>query len=172
MEKGAAISIMPTPLTFTLREAARADAPGILGCLAEAFEPYRHAYTTGAFADTVLTAEALERRFGCMTILVATVAGESVVGTISWSRTRNDEGHLRGMAVRSAWQGCGVASQLLALAEAMLRAEGCRRAALDTTEPLTRAMAFYRRHGYSSTGRTEDFFGMPLHEFAKDLNER
>jgi ribosomal protein S18 acetylase RimI-like enzyme len=66
-------------------------------------------------------------------------------------------------------QGQGVAQQLLEVAESLLRSLGCRRVTLDTTAPLARAIAFYRSHGYKPTGRVQDFYGMPLCEFAKYL---
>jgi hypothetical protein len=40
---------------------------------------------------------------------------------------------------------------------------------LDTTEPLERATQFYEAQGFRRTGRVSDFFGMPLHEYAKAL---
>jgi hypothetical protein len=30
-------------------------------------------------------------------------------------------------------------------------------------------MRFYERHGYRRSGRVQDFFGMPLIEYAKDI---
>jgi GNAT superfamily N-acetyltransferase len=74
--------------------------------------------------------------------------------------------------VRAEWQGSGVAAQLLAAAESVLATRGCRRVTLDTTAPLARAIAFYGRHGYAPTGRAQDFFGMPLYEYAKELSGR
>lgn len=145
------------------------DASAILTCLREAFEPYRAAYTAGAFADTVLTPETLALRFTSMTILVADAAGGVVAGTIAASVEPNREGHLRGMAVSTGWQGSGVASALLAAAESVVTARGCTRITLDTTAPLTRAIAFYRRRGYKPTGRVQDFYGMPLYEYARTL---
>jgi ribosomal protein S18 acetylase RimI-like enzyme len=155
--------------SMTVRAASGADADSILACLAEAFAPYRSQYTPGAYADTVLTADTLASRFTAMSIFVATDASGAVAGTIAASRGENGEGHLRGMAVRADWQGSGVAALLLGAAESFLAARGCRCVTLDTTAPLTRAIAFYRRHGYAPTGRVEDFYGMPLYEYAKDL---
>jgi GNAT superfamily N-acetyltransferase len=77
--------------------------------------------------------------------------------------------HLRGMAVLPEWHGRGIAEELLQCAEAELDDRGCSQVSLDTTEPLQRAMRFYERHGYLASGRTTDFFGMPLHEYVKDL---
>jgi ribosomal protein S18 acetylase RimI-like enzyme len=157
---------MPSTDFFMVRAATSADSAAILACLSEAFVPYRGQYTPGAYADTILTADALVRRFTAMTILVATDASGAVAGTIAASAGPRDEGHLRGMAVRNAWQGSVAAAALLASAEALLAARGCRRVTLDTTAPLTRAVAFYRKHGYAPTGRVQNFYGMPLYEYA------
>jgi GNAT superfamily N-acetyltransferase len=152
----------------SIRKATPHDSTAILACLHEAFEPYRDAYTPGAFADTVLTPEALANRFTTMTILVAAAPDGAILGTIAVSCNAN-EGHLRGMAVGAGAQGQGVAQQLLTSAEQILRSRGCRRLTLDTTPPLTRAIAFYKKNGYVPTGHVQDFYGMPLYEFAKEL---
>lgn len=158
---------MEAPAPLLIREAEPADGPGILACLGEAFAPYESAYTTGAFADTVLSPAALRERMTRMTVLAATVVDGTVVGTIAFS-VEGKEGHIRGMAVRDAWQGTGLAGAMLAAAESGIRKGGGLRITLDTTAPLRRAIAFYRRHGYAPTGRVQDFFGMPLYEFAKE----
>ena len=158
---------MPDRAPLIVRSADPADAPGILACLREAFAPFEAAYTPAAFIDTVLSPAALEQRLGAMTVLVA-ARGTLIAGTVGFS-AHEGEGHIRGMAVLDAWQGTGLAAELLAAAESGLRALGCRRFTLDTTEPLTRAIAFYRKHGYTATGQVQDFFGMPLLEFAKLL---
>ena len=66
-------------------------------------------------------------------------------------------------------QGRGVASALLQAAEAEARSQHRMRVTLDTTEPLTHAMGFYERHGFTRSGRVSDFFGMALHEWVKWL---
>jgi len=58
---------------------------------------------------------------------------------------------------------------LLAAVEGLVRREGCKRITLDTTLPLAAAMRFYEKNGYHCSGRTADFFGMPLLEYAKQL---
>ena len=73
-------------------------------------------------------------------------------------------------AVLPDWQGSGVASALLGAAEEELRKNGCDVITLDTTQPLARAIGFYRRHGYSVSGRVADFFGMQLYEYRKGLH--
>jgi ribosomal protein S18 acetylase RimI-like enzyme len=154
---------------ISVRKATAADAGAILGCLASAFEPYRARYTPGAYLDTVLTAETIARRLESMQVLVAVAAAEQVIGTIACAMSDGTEGHLRGMAVQPKWQGRGAAERLLRAAEAELLSRGCGRITLDTTEPLQRATRFYEQHGYRRSGRITDFFGMPLHEYVKDL---
>jgi GNAT superfamily N-acetyltransferase len=155
--------------TFTIRRAAPADAAGILACLRAAFQPFESEYTPLAFADTVLTAETLSRRFTFMSIFVGVNESAEIVGTIGCNTTGNGEGHLRGMAVLPGWQGAGLADGLLQSAESELRFLGCDRASLDTTAPLQRAIRFYEKRGYRATGKVFDFFGMPLYEYAKPL---
>ena len=155
-------------MNIVVRKATPADLAGVCACLAEAFEPYRARYSPGGFADTVLTIETARRRFEHMTILVADNRG-SIVGTIGFQSGANGEGHLRGMAVLRSSQGSGIATELLAAAEAGLRDQGCTRVTLDTTRPLERAIAFYARHGYTPTGVIGDFYGMELIEYEKML---
>lgn len=154
---------------FSLRRAAIADAGGILRCLHAAFEPYRDRYAADAFRDTVLTPETVSDRLAAMAVFVALTPAGEIAGTIGCSLVSAEEGHIRGMAVLAEWQGCGLAAQLLAAAEAELRSRQCRRATLDTTAPLERAMRFYEKHGYRRSGKVADFFSMPLFEYVKDL---
>jgi ribosomal protein S18 acetylase RimI-like enzyme len=164
------IGDMPSPEdNIAIRRARAADAGGILRCLAAAFEPYRSSYTPGAYLDTVLTPEAIQQRFASMQVLVAAAAGDQIVGTIACAMESAEEGHLRGMAVLPQWLGRGIAGKLLRAAEAHLARQGCSRITLDTTEPLERAMRFYEKHGYRRSGKTTDFYGMPLHEYWKKL---
>jgi GNAT superfamily N-acetyltransferase len=155
--------------SFLIRTADVKDAEGILACLSAAFAEYRSQYTAEAFADTVLTRETIWHRMAEMCLFVAE-EDALVVGTIGYS-TEGSEGHLRGMALLPEWRGTGVAAALLERAEIALRKSGCQRVTLDTTEPLTRAIRFYVRHGFSPTGRAFDFFGMRLFEYAKSLGE-
>ena len=144
------------------------DAAGIEQCLRSAFEVYRDRYTPGAYTDTVLTEQGVRRRLETMIVLVARAASGSVVGTIGGS-VHGDAGHLRGMAVLPEWQGQGVAQRLLDTMERELATAGCRVVSLDTTLPLSRAIAFYERNGYRASGVVTDFFGMALHEYRKRI---
>jgi len=158
----------PMGISITVRRATQDDAASVSTCLAAAFAPYRSQYTPGAFEDTVLSPEAARSRMMRMTVYVAITPEGEVVGTVA-STLHGERGHLRGMAVLPAWQGHLVAELLLRAAEADLAAAGCARLTLNTTIPLRRAIRFYERNGFVATGTVTDFFGMPLHEFAKTL---
>lgn len=153
---------------ITVGLATAEDAAGIEVCLRSAFETYRDRYTPGAYTDTVLTEPGVRHRLETMIVLVARAGSGTVVGTIGGT-VHDDEGHLRGMAVLPDWQGQGVARQLLESIESTLAAAGCHTVSLDTTMPLSRAIAFYERNGYRASGVVTDFFGMPLHEYRKRL---
>jgi ribosomal protein S18 acetylase RimI-like enzyme len=154
---------------FQIRKATGADAAGILECLHAAFGEYRADYTEGAYLDTVLTPESLGARLLRSKVFLAVDGMQQVVGTVGCSQADEQEGHIRGMAVRPEWQGAGVARQLLQRVEMELREQKCSRVSLDTTEPLQRAMRFYERNGYERSGKIADFFGMALIEYVKKL---
>jgi len=153
----------------SIRKATSADASGILACLAAAFEVYRESYTPAAFADTALTPETIQGRFQEMTVFVATMESGEIVGTIACSVVNPEEGHIRGMAILPAAQGSGIAARLLAHAEVHFRQRNCKRISLDTTAPLKRAIRFYKRSGFSPSGKVQDFFGMHLYEYVKTI---
>jgi ribosomal protein S18 acetylase RimI-like enzyme len=152
---------------FLVRKASVLDARAISACLSSAFAAYRSRYTAEAYARTVLSTELVQNRMAQMELFVAVSEG-AIVGTHAYS-LENREGHLRGMAVLPEWQGTGVASALLQSAEEALRVRGCERVVLGTTELLARAIHFYQRHGFYSTGRVYEFFGMRLYEYCKCL---
>lgn len=153
----------------TIRQATAADCEGILACLHSAFAPFQSQYTPGAYNDTVLDLNTVRERLHEMTVFTAVSDSGEIVGTIACKALRNGEGHLRGMAVLPLWQGRGISQLLLDRAESHLREGGCNRITLDTTEPLKRAIRFYERNGFCATGRSVDFFGMSLFEYAKRL---
>ena len=155
-----------------VREAATADACGILACLSAAFEAYRDSYTPAAFADTILTPETIQRRLQEMTVFIETEKSGAIVGTIACSVLNLEEGHIRGMAILPTAQGSGIAAGLLTHVEAHFRQRNCNRISLDTTAPLKRAIRFYERSGFSPSGKVQDFFGMPLYEYVKTIQEQ
>jgi GNAT superfamily N-acetyltransferase len=153
---------------FSIVRATLDDADGILTCLRAAFEPYRTQYTSAAYEDTILTENTVRQRIETMTVLLARNEAGLIIGTIG-AAVQGTEGHIRGMAVVPSSQGTTAAVDLLEAIETELKAAGCSVATLDTTAPLTRAIRFYERNGYVSSGAVSDFFGMPLYQYQKRL---
>lgn len=152
-----------------IHRATNCHVNAVLACLRQAFASFESCYTAVALEDTVLTRESFLRRLEEMAVFVAVDRDWRVIGTIACGVLADGEGHLRGMAVLPDWQASGVADRLLRRAEVELISRNCRRITLDTTEPLQRAMRFYERHSYRRSGRVQDFFGMPLIEYFKDI---
>ena len=150
-----------------IRPALEADRVGVLHCLAVAFEPYRSDYTAQAFADTVLDSTGYRERLRTMHLLVAD-SRSGIAGTVAGERKGTD-GHVRGMAVLPEWKGTGLAARLLSAIENWLRTQSCARVTLGTTPPLKAAICFYEKAGYRYSGRTSDFYAMPLLEYVKPL---
>ncbi len=161
----AATSRQPREKGFTLRRAVPPDVGAWTRCLREAFAPFRAAYTAAAYRDTVLSGARARTRLRRMTVWLAVDPAGAVVGTLGWRRVSRRTGLLRGMAVTPAWQGTDVARSLLERAMTELARAGCERVVLGTTAPLERARSFYRRCGFRESGRTADFFGMPVTVF-------
>jgi len=153
---------------FVIRAATAQDSAAILTCLGQAFEPYRAQYTPDAFADTVLSHGTIHQRLQAMCVYVAD-AGGHVIGTVGYEMATPEEGHIRGMAMLPEYAGKGVAAALLGYVEDAAKAAGAKRVTLDTTRVLLPARRFYEKHGFRATGVVGDFFGMELHEFAKEL---
>ena len=154
---------------YRIRRATERDIPALLECLSRAFAPYRREYTPEAYVDTVLTNGTARERVKAMTLLIVEDDRGITLGTIAWSRLSEGDGHLRGMAVVPNRQGTGVAGELLRTALAQMRRAGCRRVTLDTTLPLLRATRFYQKNGFRKSGKTSDFFGMPLIEHVREI---
>jgi ribosomal protein S18 acetylase RimI-like enzyme len=162
----------PATQNYVLRAARETDVDGILACLSAAFAPFRSQYTARAYAATVLTEKAASLRLRRMTVLVADHPRRGIVGTVSVKWLPDEHAHLRGMAVLPAWQGRGVASALLRRALRIIQKRDRRHVTLETTEPLQRAMEFYRRHGFYETLRRRSWGGMRLIEFELHLPVR
>lgn len=154
---------------MSIRRATPEDADGILACLSAAFAEHRDDYTSGAYANAVLTTESTTKRLQEMTVFVATRASGEIVGTIACSIVNAEEGHLRGMAVLPASRGTGIAARLLIQAESHFRERNCKRINRDTTAPLETAIRLYERFGFLPSGKIQDFFGTPLTEYVKTI---
>jgi ribosomal protein S18 acetylase RimI-like enzyme len=157
--------------SYLIRRATASDAEGLADCLRSAFEPFRGAYNFEAFRDTAPTTSAMARRLEEMCLFVAVTESGEIVGSVGYKLVDTEEAHLRGMAVPPKYQGSGIAQRLLEAAESEVRLRQCARITLGTTLPLKRAVAFYEKNGYRSSGKVSDFYGMPLYEYTKSLTQ-
>ncbi len=153
-----------------IRIAKYRDAKEIHKVILSAFEEYRHFYTPEGFADTVMSEEAVKERMEKMNLYVAVDHNRMIIGTIGWQKISENEAHLRGMAIIPDKQGNdSPAAPLLKIVEDDARSKGCNILTLDTTNILKRAQNFYKKHGFEETGKTDDFFGSIIYEYAKKL---
>ena len=155
---------------FKIRLAEYQDAKEIHEVILSAFEEYRHYYTPEGFVDTVMSEETTIERTKEMSLYVAVDQEGLIIGTIGWQKVSTDEGHIRGMAVIPKRQGkTSPAATLLKIVEDDARSKGCNILTLDTTKVLKRAQNFYKKHGFKKTGKTGDFFGSIIYEYAKKI---
>ena len=155
---------------FKIRLAEYQDAKEIHEVILSAFDEYRHYYTPEGFADTVMSEETAIERTKEMSLYVAVDQEGLIIGTIGWQKVSTDEGHIRGMAVIPKRQGkTSPAATLLKIVEDDARSKGCNILTLDTTKVLKRAQKFYKKHGFKKTGKTGDFIGSIIYEYAKKI---
>ncbi|MFX1480925.1 MAG: GNAT family N-acetyltransferase [Promethearchaeota archaeon] len=158
-------------MKYIIRKADKGDAKGIHEVILAAFEEYRYYYSPEGFADTVMSEEVAEERIKNMTIYIAIDRNGEIIGTIGWIKKNNKEGHIRGMAVHPKLHGKGsIATELLRKVEEEAACKGCTILTLDTTEVLQRAQSFYKKNSFAKTGKTGDFFGVTIFEFAKKIS--
>jgi ribosomal protein S18 acetylase RimI-like enzyme len=73
----------------------------------------------------------------------------SIQGFIIGQKDARNNGHIITIDVRETAQRSGVGSLLMQVAEQRLRESGCRRILLEAAVDNTKALAFYKRHGYT-----------------------
>ncbi|MFX1529654.1 MAG: GNAT family N-acetyltransferase [Promethearchaeota archaeon] len=155
---------------YIIRKAQPEDARGIHEVILAAFEEFRDFYSPEGFTDTVMSENVALERLKNMTLFVAVIQNNKIIGTVGWKRISEKEGHIRGMAVHPKFQGKNSpATDLLKQVENDALSQGCTFLTLDTTEILKRAQNFYEKHGFKETGKTGDFFGSTIYEFKKDI---
>ncbi len=156
---------------YKIRKAKNDDVKGIHEVLLEAFEEFRALYSQEGFANTVMSEEVALERMKEMKNFVAIEYNGNIIGTIGWGKVSEKEGHIRGMAVHPKKQGKNSpAAELLQKVENDAFSQGCSFLTLDTTVILKRAQNFYKKHGFKKTGKTGDFFGSTIYEYAKKIS--
>lgn len=157
-------------MSVSYRTAAAADAPALADtgrrCFAETFGP--------AFPAEEMAIH-LERHFGpdalpveyldpALTIRVAEAEG-AIIAYLKRAPMDLPVPHeaaaqmIRQLYVLAPWQGAGIAAALMDWAAETARAEGAPALYLCVWEKGDRAIAFYRKHGFETVGKTPYWLG-------------
>jgi predicted N-acetyltransferase YhbS len=137
---------MPALDAPSIRAARLADAPAIADVIRAAFEPYRGRLTPvpSALSETAATiAERLARGDGFLA-----EAGGRVVACILTAANSAEELSVGRLAVHPQWQGRGLGTRLMAVAEQMARGAGFRRMSLGVRLALTHNRALFEKLGF------------------------
>jgi putative acetyltransferase len=130
-----------------VRTVTAEDVPNVAALVRGVLAEFGIAFGVGSETDAQVLAlpasyEAAGGRFW-----VATDDG-ALLGTCGVFPLGSGDWELRKMYLDAAARGRGVGRRLLDEAEAFTRAAGGRRLVLDTTEQMTRAIAFYEANGF------------------------
>jgi ribosomal protein S18 acetylase RimI-like enzyme len=150
---------------LSVRGAGTADADAVLRIVRLAFVKYVPRIGREPWPMTVDYREPIARGHCWVAELDRRIAGLLVIVP--------EDGylHLETVAVAPETQGRGVGGRLLGFAEEQAAAAGLGEVRLYTNEAMTENLAFYGRHGYRETHRTEQH-GFRRVFFTKDLVTR
>jgi ribosomal protein S18 acetylase RimI-like enzyme len=156
---------------FVICPAKISGAENIQNLLWNSFEPYRKFYPKEAFHATVISKDEIIERIKNpeISVLVA-LLNEKIVGTASiYSKNQNCL-HIATMAVNPNFQKKGIGYQILEFISDIARKNNVLKLSLETSRPLKRAIAFYKKYGFVKTGKKRDYFGIEVFELIKEVN--
>ena len=124
------------------------DVPRVVALVRAALSEFGLAFGEGSETDAQLLSlpASYESRGG--RFWVAASEGGEIVGTCGVFPLGAGDWELRKMYLDAAARGQALGRRLLDEAVSFVRAAGARRIVLDTTERMTRAIAFYEAHGF------------------------
>lgn len=93
-------------------------------------------------------------------LAIASESGGKLHGFLI-ARQAGDEAEILNLAVASDSRRSGVGGALLSVAFQSLRGRGVGRVFLEVRESNAAAIAFYAKHGFSKSGRREDYYRDP-----------
>ena len=134
-------------LDIDVRFVREADVPAVIDIVQGTLAEFGLKFGEGAKTDEELTdlPQSYEANGGAF--WVATRGG-ALIGTCGVFPVAPHTFELRKMYLRPATRGLGIGKRLLDEALRFARAHGGRRMVLDTTEQMTRAIAFYEANGF------------------------
>jgi diamine N-acetyltransferase len=162
----------PRPDAFLLRDASPADAAALSAFAAlvfeETFGPGSRredidAYLAEAFSPIKQQEEVRDPQSAVVLALRSNAAGEALAGYAHVKFGDADASALlKRLYVDSAWQGSGLARRLLDDVVKRSNSVGCRRLWLTVWDQNHRAIAFYKKSGFSVAGVTHFQLGADL----------
>jgi GNAT superfamily N-acetyltransferase len=138
----------PIRTSCTVRPVAPGDVPAAIDLIREVLAEFGLRFGEGSKTDEELTRlpASYEEHGGAF--WVATDPAGALLGTCGVFPVAPGELELRKMYLHPRSRGAGVGKRLLDEAVTWARAHGARALVLDTTEQMTRAIAFYEANGF------------------------
>jgi GNAT superfamily N-acetyltransferase len=132
----------------TVRPVTSADVPGVVALVRDSLAEFGLRFGEGSKTDDELTQlpGSYEQEGGAF--WVAVDDGGGVVGTCGVFPVAAGDMELRKMYLHPGARGTGLGKRLLEESVTWCRARGVERMVLDTTEQMTRAIAFYEANGF------------------------
>lgn len=130
-----------------IREVRAGDVPAVIELVAATLGEFGLEFGVGAPTDDQLRQLPGSYAEHGGAFWVAT-DGDALVGTAGVFPVAPETFELRKMYLRPATRGTGIGTRMLATAIEWSRAHGGRWLVLDTVEAMSRAIAFYERHGF------------------------
>lgn len=132
---------------MNLRPVAATDVPAVVDLVKGTLEEFGLEFGKGAVTDDQLLQLPESYRSDGGEFFVA-YEGAALIGTAGVAPVADGIYELRKMYLSPLARGKGVGAALLDACLAHCRRRGAKRVVLDTTEKMTRAIAFYERHGF------------------------
>ncbi|HEX8791584.1 MAG TPA: GNAT family N-acetyltransferase [Polyangiaceae bacterium] len=133
---------------ITVRPVTHADVPGVVALVRETLAEFGLRFGEGSKTDEELANLPASYDGGGGAFWVAIDEGGRVVGTCGMFPVAPGDMELRKMYLHPSSRGTGLGKRLLEESIAWCRARGAGRIVLDTTEQMTRAIAFYEANGF------------------------
>ena len=131
-----------------IRAVTSEDVPRVVALLRVVLTEFRIAFGEGSETDAqVLSLPGSYESHGGR-FWVATGHGGAILGTCGVFPLGDGDWELRKMYLDAPARGQALGRRLFDEAVSFVRATGARRIVLDTTERMTRAIAFYESHGF------------------------
>ena len=130
-----------------IREVRASDVPAVIELVAATLAEFGLEFGVGAPTDDQLQHLPSSYADHGGAFWVAVDNGQ-IVGTAGVFPVNADAFELRKMYLRPTTRGAGVGKRLLDASIAWARDHGARLLVLDTVEAMSRAIAFYERHGF------------------------